>query len=196
MLRIGFTGIPSTGKTTTARALASLCSREMGFSNVELVSEYARKFISDFGSIDSMWDQYWILNKQLELENSVSSSVDLMITDSPIFLPFLYALDTNTGTKKDTEILNEMFSKISHNNLPRRYNVIFHLEPTLMPVDDGIRPELHFDDKWRSEANTSISFLEKNVFPSEEVITIEGDSPQDRAKKCLDYIYTLTNKEK
>lgn len=94
MIRVGFIGTPGSGKTSTARALASQCRRIDALNNVEIVSEYARRYISKHGSIDFLWEQYRILHKQLEWETSVENdNLDLLITDSPIFVGFAYCLD-------------------------------------------------------------------------------------------------------
>jgi GTPase SAR1 family protein len=65
-IKIGIVGVPGSGKTTLARALASKCRSIDRLKNVELVSEYARRYISKHGSISSMSEQYRILEKQAE----------------------------------------------------------------------------------------------------------------------------------
>jgi broad-specificity NMP kinase len=65
MKRIGFVGVPGVGKTSTARALTAYC-RQNEFKNIELVAEYARRFISKYGDIDTMSDQFRVTEKQIE----------------------------------------------------------------------------------------------------------------------------------
>ena len=87
MIRIGITGVPGSGKTTLARSVASVYRNKL--KRAELVSEYARRYISKHGNITFLWEQYRILEKQLEWENSVKA--DILISDSPVHLGFLYA---------------------------------------------------------------------------------------------------------
>ena len=64
MLRIGIVGVPGAGKTTWARLIASECRSIDKLKSVELVSEYARRYLSKHSSIDSLFEQYRILEKQ------------------------------------------------------------------------------------------------------------------------------------
>ena len=66
MIRVGFTGVPGAGKTSTARALVSKLRSIEGFKRVELVQEYARRYISKHGSMTGLWEQYRIINKQVQ----------------------------------------------------------------------------------------------------------------------------------
>lgn len=112
MLKVGFIGVPGAGKTSTARGLAALCRRNDKLSKVELVSEYARRYITKQGPIDTITDQFRIIEKQLEWEESIAPETDLMITDSPIHLGFLYALELRKlDNPKDIMYLNDIFKK-------------------------------------------------------------------------------------
>ena len=52
MKRIGFVGVPGSGKSSVARGLAARGYEKL--KKVELVSEYARRFISKYGTIDQV----------------------------------------------------------------------------------------------------------------------------------------------
>jgi nicotinamide riboside kinase len=190
MIRIGFTGVPGSGKTSTARALAAFCRGETGFKNIELVSEYARRYISKYGDITSLWDQSHILQKQIDWEDTVGEEVDLVITDCPIFLGFLYCLGLREDTKRDTMLFEEIFARMNKLNHPNRYDIIFHLPPKLEPVRDGIRPELHFDPVWREESEASLLFIHK-IFPPKKLVVIESESMEDRVRECLVHMEEL-----
>jgi nicotinamide riboside kinase len=102
MYRIGFIGVPSTGKTTLARALSANAYKMPEFARTELVSEYARRFIVEYGTDVTLMDQFRIIKKQCEWEDRVPvESTDLIITDSPIHISFMYSLDRCDGSKKD-----------------------------------------------------------------------------------------------
>ena len=94
MLRVGFSGVPGSGKTSTARLVAAICRRCPGLQRVELLDEYARWSINTYGPTETVWEQVRILNKQLFREDKVpAATTDILLTDSPVFMSFAYALD-------------------------------------------------------------------------------------------------------
>lgn len=152
MKKIGISGIPSSGKTTLARALANDCRDK----NVELVNEYARTYMSKHKSIDTIWEQIIVTNKQIDWEESICDNVDLMITDSPIYLGFLFGIDLiDFDNSKDLIAYNTLFKKLV--SLKNRYDVVFR-----------VRRDLHFDEEWRIKSNSTLlgifkMFGQKNV---------------------------------
>jgi nicotinamide riboside kinase len=194
MLRIGFTGVPGSGKTSTARALAAEMKKN-GY-NIELVEEYARRYISKHGQMDKVWEQYRITAKQVEWEDSVIDKVELIITDSPIFLGFLYASDIPKTDAKDVMVFNDLFKLLARLNFPKpRYDMLFHIPPTIKPADDGIRAKHHLEDKWRSEADTYISSIFK-IFPQKIIYTVEPVKLEERVKFCMDKVISCCKLEK
>ncbi len=192
MLRVGFVGVPGSGKTSTARGLAAFCRRDERFRKVELISEYARRFITKYG-IDQLADQFKVLLKQLEWEDVVpQEDTDLLITDSPIHLGFMYVLELRKHTQKDMMYMNDIFKKMNKLNQPQRYDVIFYLPPVIEPVEDGVRDKLHFDPSWREEANRRIINV-FDLFPPKRFITIESTGLMDRVNECIDH---LNNEER
>lgn len=185
-VRVGFVGVPGTGKTSTARALAAMCRRIEDYKRVELIAEYARRYIYKYGSegID-LTDQYKIMEKQIEWEQAVPPETDLIITDSPVHLGFIYALDLRKDTVKDTMYINDIFKRLNKINSPeRRYDVIFHLPPVLKPVDDGIRKEDQFKESWREKSDWRIKYV-FDLFPPKTFVTIESVGLLERVEECL-----------
>lgn len=169
MLRIGFSGIPSSGKTTMARKLAAALANDHPV--VELVSEYARMYRVKYGEIESIQDQFKILDKQLEWEEEISPSVDVMITDSPIFLGFLYSLDLrNPCSQKDTTWLNDLFRKMCKHNTPIRYDFVFHLPPR-EAIDDSVRDKRHLTESWRRDSDALMRSIFR-IFPAKNFIEL------------------------
>jgi len=189
MIRIGFTGVPGSGKTSTARALVSRLRNTKAFKHVELVQEYARRYISKHGVPEQIWEQYRITSKQIEWEDSVSNEkLDVLVTDSPIFLGFMYATEMNKLTSKDVMVYNDIFKLMTRLNHPTpRYDLILHLPPSMTPVDDGIRAAHHLDQAWRTDANQSILETMK-IFKPKNIVSIAATNIDDRVIECIDLL--------
>lgn len=184
--RIGFVGTPGSGKSTLARAVAA--SGHNKLRCVELVAEYARRFLTKYGQVESPADQYKITQKQIEWENAVSPETEVIITDSPIYMGFLYALNLrDLNNPKHTMYINDTFKCMNKINCPQRYDIIFHLPPAWKPHKDGVRSSEHFEDEWRSSADDMIRFIFK-LFPPQKFISLNKISLEERVEECLYYI--------
>lgn len=192
MLRIGFVGIPGSGKTSTARGVAAFCRGHEKLRKIELIAEYARKFITEYENIDSVSEQYIVMEKQIKWEDTIpKNETDLVITDSPVHLGFLYALDLRRfDNSKDTMYMNDIFERLNKLNCPQRYDIVFHLPPILKPVKDGVRPDLHFDDDWREDADMKIKFI-FNLFPPKQFVTLKSVKLEDRVNESIEYVLKL-----
>lgn len=187
MIRIGFIGLPGTGKTTLARTIASLCYERLRKESY-LVDEFARDFICNYGPIDSVADQVRIFYGQLEKEEKTPFNVDIMITDSPIFLGFMYSVELKKeDSKKDSMYLSDIFEKMLLLNTPPRYDILFFLSPVWELREDIYRNKLHYDLKWREEKNDFLKFLVK-IFPPKKLFFIEDLSLKDRIESCFKYL--------
>jgi len=181
MKRIAISGIPGSGKTSLARGLASACCGTL--KNVELVNEYAREYISKYKSVDTIWEQLRITEKQIEREDNIVSKTDILITDSPIYLGFLFAIDlVDFDNAKDVIAYNDLFCKLTA--LRNRYDLIVHLYPVIGPVEDGVRINLHFNEQWRSKSN-SILLNQLGMFGQKNIIEIQSKDITERVETCL-----------
>lgn len=189
MYRIGFIGVPSTGKTTLARALSANSYKVPEFARAELVSEYARRFIVEYGTDVTLMDQFRIIKKQCEWEDRVPfESTDLVITDSPIHISFMYSLDRCDGSKKDVLYLNDIFKILNKLTYPPRYDVIFHLPwDAFKPVDDGVRASFQLEDEWRKKADIRLRSVFE-VFPPKHFHSVQAQSTEDRIEECLKFM--------
>ena len=188
MFRVGFVGVPGSGKTSIARALAAFCRKNENLKRVELIPEYARRYITKYGQIDHLADQYKIMEKQTEWEDQVpKSETDLIITDSPIHLGWLYVLEFKLTRHKDIMYMNDIFKKLNKSNYPSRYDIIFHIPPKFFPVVDGVRKKQHFDPVWRNEADATIKFVFKQFKPN-NFIELKTESLEDRVSECMKHI--------
>lgn len=187
MIRIGFIGVPGAGKTTTSRAVAGYIRTHTRYKTIELVDEYARRFIIKYG-IDHLQDQVRIMNKQAGEEDKFPLTTDVLITDSPVFLGFGYAIQMREeGNPKHTMILNDIYKEMNKMNEVPRYDIIFHLPPTHTPVKDGVRGEEQFNPEWRTKMDTKLLSI-FHIFPPRKLITIQSDSLDDRVKECMRHI--------
>jgi nicotinamide riboside kinase len=195
-LKIGIMGIPGTGKTTLARSVASRCRNIPSLKNIETVQEYARHYILKHGAITSIYEQYRILEKQTEWEDNVcNTDLNLMITDSPVFMGFLYCCDLPKTNSKEILFFNDIFKKMTKLNYPvPRYDIIFHLTPELKPSEDGVRPSLHFDDKWREKADILVRSVSE-IFRPGHFYLVEQTDLDKRADFCIDTIRSVMNHE-
>ena len=188
MYRIGIIGVPGAGKTSLCRAVTSACRRLEGLKRIELVSEYARRYISKHGPCEDIWEQYRIMEKQIEWEDSVpEDSTDIMITDSPVHLGFLYASELLTNRPKDIMVYNDIFKKLTKlNETQPRYDVIFRLPPIIEPVEDGVRSSLHFNKAWREESDQQLRFIFQMMFKPAAMFTIQSADMEERTKFIID----------
>lgn len=189
MLKIGITGVPGAGKTTLSRAIAAKCRGIEGLKHVELVQEYARRYLSKHGNITSILEQYRILKKQQEWEDNVcNDKLDIMLTDSPIFLGFIYTCSLPKRNSKEIMFFNDVFKEMVKLNYPKpRYDIIFHLSPDLNPVDDGVRVEQHFNEEWRKEADIMIKSA-MIIFKPAHFYILEKKDLDQRVNSCISII--------
>lgn len=185
MIRVGITGVPGSGKTSLARGIASSGK----INSIEVVSEYARRYISKHGQITSMWEQYRIFQKQKEWEDSVCSQVDVMITDSPIFLGLIYCFELPKETSKDIMCFNDVFKGMTKLNARRsRYDLILHLPPVIPMKEDGVRKSEYKRECFRKKMNEQVKVVTRDVFPPILFIELEDANLENRITTAINII--------
>jgi nicotinamide riboside kinase len=113
--RINLFGGPGTGKSTMA---ASLYSELKNYGNstghtiqTELVREYVKNWAWENRKILG-YDQFYIFAKQLRAEElCLRNGVDVIITDSPIALAYMYSVAYNLTGRNEIRSLVQSFEK-------------------------------------------------------------------------------------
>jgi len=83
---------------------------------------------------------------------------------------------------------NDIFEKMIRLNYPiPRYHTIFHLGLEIKPIDDGIRPPQHFDEKWRKKADMMIQST-MEIFKPNLFYTINQEDLDKRVDFCIEKI--------
>jgi AAA domain len=191
-VRIGLTGVPGAGKTSTGRALAAACRKDPEFNSVELCAEYARRYIEKTGTVESILEQHLILNKQLDWERTISNS-KYVISDSPLPLVFLYSTTLPLKNAKEIKFMSNIYSELLKLNNPVPfYDFIFHIDPTVAPVDDGIRLPHQLDDTWRQDFNSQIKFVFQHLFPPKKFVVVPYEAQEDRVAFIMETMRTGT----
>lgn len=153
---------------------------------MELVHEYARTHIAEYGPIETLADQFAVSLRQIDWEDRATLAVvDAMVTDSPIHLGWLYAMWMPQDTKKDAMYASDLFTKLTALNVPPRYDYVFHLPPIDGSFEDGVRKDEHRDDEWRKQADGLIPFVFR-LFSPRVFVTIESEALLDRVNECLE----------
>lgn len=88
-MRINLYGGPGAGKSTTAAQLFAELKRDG--QSVELASEYVKTWAYQDREVKA-FDQIYLLGKQMNYEyRFISHGVKNVVTDSPVFLSYVYA---------------------------------------------------------------------------------------------------------
>ncbi len=156
MIRVAFTGAPDSGKTT----LAKMVSAKMNLKGhvPAYVHEFARDYITKYGiRPNTVAEQFYVLRTQEKREREMcSASTQIMYTDCPIMLSYIYAIDL-VRDSKDLTMLGELYEEtlrlmgVVKNRegglrdslaLPDpRYDLIFYLRPFRETVKDDVRAQ-------------------------------------------------------
>ncbi len=139
MIKIAFIGAPDSGKTTLAKMVSAKLNLK-GYIPA-YVHEFARDYITKYGvRPNTVAEQLYVLDVQETREREMcSNSTQIMYTDSPIILSYIYAIDF-VRDEKDRDMLVELYGKTLR-LLKDRYDLIFFLRPFRETVKDDVRAQ-------------------------------------------------------
>ena len=115
MLRINLYGPPGSGKTTLATEL--FCHLKKQGVNCEIVNELAREWAYQNRPIQSL-DQIYLFASQMHKEDTLLSrnKVDVIISDSPVYLNAFYGILKNSKLSKGLQSLCRHFD-LTYNSI-------------------------------------------------------------------------------
>jgi nicotinamide riboside kinase len=139
MIKVALVAGPGAGKTTLANALtAHMKSSGKTWYNI---AEYARDFINRWEG-QKMLEMgvlapYHIAMKQMRREQNVHEDADGFVTDSPLFLPWFYALDVKDDFLPKYVVCAELYKMFLR--ALADYTHIVHVVREKEYVEDGTR---------------------------------------------------------
>lgn len=153
MKKITFIGAPGSGKSTLATQIFTTLKKR-GI-NAEMVHEWVRCDIWKNGPMQSVWEQYRTMIHHKEIEDSVPSSVDIMVSDSSSLTPYFYAVHyVNPENARERLVLQDMYRYLLDDIYLNRYDLIFYL-PT--------QPNVDTDDGTRFQSAEDIEMLDMHM---------------------------------
>lgn len=159
--KIGICGAPSSGKTEMAKTISGLLNTRLE-ANAFNVVEYATSFIQKYENHPDTMDQFMIWYSQKSREDDAASTANIVISDCPTFLSYIYML----FHKRDK--INSQF-RIHLSKLYKRvledldsYSRIIYLRPHTS-VDNNIR--FQTNDQINDLANRIHCFLKWHNVP-------------------------------
>jgi len=176
-IKIGLVAAPSAGKSTTAADVFVHCKRN-GIP-VELIQEVAREEINKGWCIKSIAEQFIINRKQREKEDIIPKEIDVMITDSPTFLTYYYALWNTEYRSEETLIMAELYKDFLKDIT--RYDKIIFLNRVKPYVQDGTRVQTE------AESN-KIGVHLKALLDMHHVSYMELDGDTTAVEEIMTYI--------
>ena len=122
MLMVSLCGAPGAGKSTGAAYIFS--KLKMLGVNAELVMEYAKDKVWEKND-KALENQAYIFGKQYFRISKCAEGVDVIVTDSPLFLSIIYNRDSRLGKDFDNAVVNvyKSFNTLNYFvNRVKKYN--------------------------------------------------------------------------
>jgi hypothetical protein len=144
---------PGAGKSTSAAYLYAKLKAQG--KRVEMVREYIKDWVWE-GRVPSTYDQFYILGKQIRRESSLLGKVDIIITDSPVWLCGYYSTEMSPplikhGVESCIQGYYQQVQADGHKhvhvwvNRPASFDAEgrWHSEEQSKTIDDELRPFLN-----------------------------------------------------
>ena len=109
---IGIFGTSSSGKTEISKILSHILNTKYNANSFHVV-EFATTFIQKYKKIPNFWEEFFIWHGQHERELNAASA-DIIISDCPTFLTYLYSLHLpKEKFSSDTAlVLSKMYKRV------------------------------------------------------------------------------------
>lgn len=182
MIKVALVAGPGAGKTTLANALtAHMKSQGKKWYNVP---EYARDFINRWEG-ERMLEMgvlapYHIAMKQMRREQNVHTGADGFVTDSPLFLPWFYALDVQDRFLSKYVVCAELYKMFLR--ALADYTHIVHVVREKGYVEDGTRYQS--EEEAKQVDKDVVRFLRNH---GANLVEVRGSTP-DRVLQIEDLI--------
>jgi len=189
MIRVAFVGAPDSGKTTLAKVVSARLNLK-GYVPA-LIHEYARDYITKYHlRPNTVAEQFFVFYTQYEREEEMcSQSTQIMYTDCPIILSYVYAIDL-VKDEKDRDMLAYLYNK-TLTVIEDRYDLIFLLRPFRETVKDDVRAQ---DWDRIGKLDTQIKgFLDLHGIPYTELGSdVNMDTRTSIVELAVEKVYTDT----
>lgn len=168
--KIGICGAPSSGKTETAKILSHLMNTRF-CANSFHVLEYATSFIQKYNRHPDSTDQFMLWYSQRAREVDAASKANIIISDSPTFLSYIYTLFHHRNQMDDqfrihlTKIYKRVLEDL------KNYSRIIYLQPKNL-IYNNVR--FQNSGEMHEIANRIYSFLRWHNIP--HIIAEQGDA--------------------
>lgn len=178
--KIGICGAPSSGKTETAKALSHQLNVNLQANSFHTL-EYTTSFVQKYDQHPNAMDQFMIWYSQRAREENAASKANIVISDSPTFLSYIYMLFHNK-VQMDTQFrihLAKLYKRVLEDI--DTYNCIIYLRPKNL-VNNNIR--FHTIGEIHDITQRIYSFLQWHNIP--HLIAEQGD-----ARKIVESIFYI-----
>lgn len=168
--KIGICGAPSSGKTETAKAMSHLLNTHL-HANSFHVLEYATSFIQKYDRHPTAMDQFMLWYSQRAREENAASKANIVISDCPTFLSYIYMMFHNRG-KMDAQFrihLAKLYKRVLEDI--DGYSHLIYLRPQHL-VENDIR--FQSVDEIRDIAERIYAFLRWHGIP--HIVAEQGDT--------------------
>lgn len=129
MKKIIFVGPPGSGKSTLISEV--FCKLKIKGYTSEIVAEFARQYIQEYGPPSSIFEQLLISREQDKRERNINQSIDYLLIDAGALSSYFYvSLYANYQDKKHRLVVNTIYERFLDDLYSQKYNYVFFL-PTL-----------------------------------------------------------------